>query len=166
MPVVSNTSPLLNLAIIGQLSLLHQQFGQIQIPTAVLAELRVEEVLPSSEQLREAIAAGWLQVQEVEDRTLVQLLQRDLDRGEAEAIALALQLRADWTLLDEREGRKTAKMLGLSVTGVLGVLLRAWHTGELSSLRDALDDLRSSAGFRIAPALLAEILRQSGEVDN
>lgn len=165
MPVVSNTSPLLNLAIIGQ-SLLHQQFGQIQIPAAVLAELRVEEALPGSEHLREAIAAGWLQVQEVEDRTLVQLLQRDLDRGEAEAIALALQLRADWTLLDEREGRRTAKMLGLSVTGVLGVLLRAWHTGELSSLQDALDDLRSSAGFRIAPALLAEILRQSGEVDN
>ena len=49
MPVVSNTSPILNLAIVGQLSLLHEQFGEVWIPPAVLEELRVTEGLPGSE---------------------------------------------------------------------------------------------------------------------
>jgi len=43
MPVVSNTSPILNLAIVDQLNLLHRQFGEILIPSAVLDELKVNE---------------------------------------------------------------------------------------------------------------------------
>ncbi len=58
MPVVSNTSPLLNLAIIDHLFLLPQQFGQILIPQAVLAELKVDQALPGSSRLREAIDEG------------------------------------------------------------------------------------------------------------
>ena len=42
MPVVSNTSPILNLAIIGQLDLLRQQFGEVLIPPMVLQELKVD----------------------------------------------------------------------------------------------------------------------------
>jgi len=118
MPVVSNTSPILNLAIIGQLSLLQDQFGEIWIPPGVLDELRVEEDLPGSRVIREAIRAGWLQTKDVEDQVLVSVLQRELDRGEAEAIALAVRVKADWTLLDERERRRVAKSLGLKVVGV------------------------------------------------
>ena len=55
---------------------------------------------------------------------------------------LALQLDADWTLLDEREGRRIANSLGLRVTGVLGVLLRAWRAGELSSLRHVITPVK------------------------
>jgi predicted nucleic acid-binding protein len=134
MPVVSNTSPVLNLAIIRRLSLLRQQFGEIWIPSAVLEELRVGEDLPGSQSVREAIESGRPRVEEVKGQPLVQVLQCDLDKGEAEAIALALQMRAEWTLLDEREGRRIAKSLGLKVTGVLGILLRAWREGELPSL--------------------------------
>ncbi|QLE59150.1 DUF3368 domain-containing protein [Nostoc sp. TCL26-01] len=160
MPVVSNTSPLLNLAIIDQLDLLRQQFGEILIPKAVLAELRVEEKLPGSAQLRQAIASGWVQVQDIENPSLVELLQRDLDRGEAEAIALALLLGADWILLDERDGRRIAKSLGLKVTGILGVVIRASRLGLVSSLPAVINQLREEAGFRIAPNLLAQILRE------
>ena len=81
MPAVSNTSPLLNLAIIDRLSLLRQQFGLIQIPTAVLGELRVNELLPGSLLLREAIEDGWIQVLEVSDRRLVRLLRQLRPRG-------------------------------------------------------------------------------------
>lgn len=88
MPVVSNTSPLLNLAIISRLSLLREQFGEIRIPPAVLEELRVEEDLPGSQAVREAIKAGWLRVRGVKDQPFVQVLQRDLGEGEAEIIAL------------------------------------------------------------------------------
>jgi hypothetical protein len=58
------------------------------------------------------------------DANLVNLLTLELHRGEAEAIALALEIKADWLLMDEREGRAVARQLGLQVTGVLGVLLR------------------------------------------
>ena len=163
MPVVSNTSPVLNLAIIDRLSLLRQQFEEIWIPSAVLEEMRVEEDLPGSQAVRDAMEAGWLRVEEVKDRPLVQVLQRDLDKGEAEAVALALQMKAEWTLLDEREGRRVAKSLGLKVTGVLGILLRAWRKGELPSLRRAMEELREKAGFRIGAELFADLVRESGE---
>jgi predicted nucleic acid-binding protein len=77
MPVVSNTSPLLNLAIIDRLILVKQQFGKIVIPNEVLTELKIDENLPGSQQLREAIASGWITSQQVKDRALVKLLRRD-----------------------------------------------------------------------------------------
>ena len=67
MPVVSNTSPLLNLAIIGHLSLLKEQFRKILIPPAVREELRIESDLPGSREIREAIENDWIQVEEVKD---------------------------------------------------------------------------------------------------
>ncbi len=61
MPIVSNTSPILNLAIINQLDLLREQFGQAQFPLMVLQELKVDEDRPSSEVIRAAVATGWIQ---------------------------------------------------------------------------------------------------------
>lgn len=90
----------------------------------------------------------------------VQLLQQLLDQGESEAITLAINLKADRILLDERDGRKIAKSLGLKVTGVLGILLRAKQEGELSSFPDAINALVKTAGFRILPELLAKVLAQ------
>jgi predicted nucleic acid-binding protein len=95
----------------------------------------------------------------VNNQPLVQLLRQTLDGGEAEAISLALELQAEWILLDERDGRKVAKSLGLQVTGVLGVLLRAKQSGELSSLQPVLEELTQNAGFRIAPELLDRVLQ-------
>ena len=160
MPVVSNTSPILNLAIVGQLELMRQQFGQVQIPLGVLSELKVQENRPGSKEIQAALESGWIQVREITSLFNVQLLQQVLDRGEAEAIALAVELQADWMLLDERDGRKVAKSLGLKVTGVLGILLRAKQGGKLSSLPEVIDALVAKAGFRIAPELVAKILAE------
>lgn len=91
---------------------------------------------------------------------LSRLLKQTLDQGESEVIALAIELKADLTLLDERDGRKVAKSLGLKVTGILGVLLRAEQSGKLKSLQPVIDELISKAGFRIAPELLVQILTQ------
>jgi hypothetical protein len=116
MLVVSDTSPVLNLAIIGHLHLLRQQFGKVWLPQAVIDELRIKQDLPGSAAVREAWQAGWLGSERVRDRVRVAILQRDLDPGESEAIALALQKRADWLLLDERDGRRAAKSLGQHCT--------------------------------------------------
>lgn len=157
---VSNTSPLLNLAVIGRLSLLQDRFGTVLMPPAVREELRVEEGRPGSEALRGALRSGWLRVRAVEKQDLLAVLQNDLDRGEAEAIALAVELGGRRVLLDEREGRKRARALGLTVTGVLGILLWASGEGKLESARDAIERLKAEAGFYIAPSLEKEILRQ------
>ncbi|HID78042.1 MAG TPA: DUF3368 domain-containing protein [Planctomycetaceae bacterium] len=78
-------------------------------------------------------------------------------------MTLALQTKADWLLLDQREARKVAKSLGLHVTGVLGVLLRARREGKLPSLRDAMEQVEIRAGFRMGADLVAELLRKAGE---
>ena len=119
MPTVSNTSPILNLAIVGHLDLIRNQFGKIIIPPAVLQELKVQEERPGSALIRQAVAANWIQVHKVDNPALVQLLRQSLDAGESEAIALAIETHAEKLLLDERDARKLAKSFGLSVTGVL-----------------------------------------------
>ena len=78
-------------------------------------------------------------------------------------IALALQMKAEWTLLDERDARTVAKSLGLRVTGVLGILLRARREGKLTSLQTVMEELRQKAGFRIGAELFADLVKQSGE---
>ena len=164
MPVVSNTSPVLNLALIDRLGLLRDRFGEIWVPPAVLKELRLEEDLPGSRAVLVAQEAGWLQVkEEVKDQPLVKALRRELDQGEAEVIALALRAKAEWTLLDERDARRVAKELGLRVTGVLGILLWARQEGKLPSLQTALAQLREQAGFYIRAELFADLLSKSGE---
>ncbi len=164
MPVVSNTSPVLNLAVIDRLALLHQQFGELWLPPAVISELRMDEDLPGSSRVQRALEARWLHIHAVENRDLVQVLRRDLDQGEAEAIALAVQVKADYILLDEKEGRRIAKSLGLRTTGVLGILSRAKREGHLPSVWEAIQQLQTQAGFRIGADLLADILRENGEL--
>lgn len=163
MPTVSNTSPILNLAIIGHLVLLREQFEEILIPPAVVKELRPEEDLPGCDAVRGAREEGWFRVEEVKDRSLVQVLRRDVDEGEAEAIALALQVEAEWILMDQREARRIAKSLGLKVTGVLGILRRASREGKLPSLQVAMEQLREKAGFHIGADLFADLLKEIGE---
>ena len=87
-------------------------------------------------------------------------LCQTLDRGEAEAITLAIQEETEWVLLDERDGRKFARSMGLKIAGILGVLLEAWRQGKLESLRGALDSLRSSAGFYIREDLYQEFIQR------
>lgn len=165
MPVISNTSPLLNLAIVDHLFLLPQHFGQIVIPEAVLAELKINDDLPGSSNLKSAVDEGWLIVKAVENQALVNLLRRELHQGESEAIALAVELSADKVLLDEKEARQAARALSLSITGIVGILLRGRQDGSISSLRNVCDRLQQDANFWLSPALRTQILQVSGELE-
>lgn len=159
MPVVSNTSPILNLAIIEKLDLLRQQFRQLVIPPAVFNELKPMDNLPGSHFIAEAVQSGWLTIQNPANHSLIRVLRRELDEGESEAIALALETGAQRILLDEREGRRIAKALGLKITGILGILLHEKQHNESFSIEDVLNDLIHKAGFRIAPDLIDRILK-------
>ena len=87
MPIISNTSPLLNLAIINLLHLLQQQFGQILIPSMVLEELKPDTGYPGAERIEQALRAGWFRVVELNDKNLAQALMLELDKGELVVLA-------------------------------------------------------------------------------
>ena len=164
MAVISNTSPILALSAIGRLDLLKMQFGEPLIPEAVQAELKTETAFRGAKNTREALKEGWLKVQAVENAYLAQALAMELDYGEAEAIALALETHSQVVLLDEHEGRTKARGLGLQPIGVLGILLRAKKDGRIHSLKECIESLQSEVGFFVADELIQSILKQAGEI--
>lgn len=161
MKVVSNTSPLTNLAAIKQFDLLRLLYTELHIAQAVWDELNAYGTRwPGRDDVADAT---WIPRHTVSNRNLVQALQRDLDRGEAETIALALELGADLVLLDEREGRHTAQHLGLKTTGVLGVLLEAKQHSHIEVIRSLLDTLPSAAGFYVSETVYTQVVELAKE---
>lgn len=161
MMTVSDTSPITNLAAIGLFDLFRRLYSHLYIAEAVWAELNAGGV--SWPGRAEVATANWVERRVVRDRALVVALQRDLDRGEAETIALALELQADLVLLDEKEGRRVARRLGLKVLGVAGVLLEGKVAGEIAAVRPYLDALRQTAGFYLNEAVYRRVLALAGE---
>jgi predicted nucleic acid-binding protein len=161
MIVVSNTSPLTNLAAIGQLGLLSLLFEHIHIPDAVWKELHAGNVTwPGREDVD---AATWITRDRVPASHLLSELMADLGPGESEAIVLALDLKADLVLLDEKEGRRKAQRVGLRVMGVGGVLLAAKAQHHLAEVRPCLDNLRQRAGFYLGERVYQALLAAAGE---
>jgi uncharacterized protein len=163
MLAVSNTSPISNLASIGRLELLKSQFSALWVPAAVAGELIAHPDPVAQNLIQRAIQDQWIKVGKVEDSRLLRLLLLQLHQGEAEAIAFATELKADMVLIDEQEGRQLASRTGLTVTGVLGILLRAKRAGALTAVKPEIDLLRSKAHFFIAVPLEARILSAAGE---
>ena len=161
MIVLSNTSPITNLAAVGQLDLLRQLYEKVLIPQAVYRELTDGDGRQPG--AIEVQTLGWIETRAVADRVLVTALQTELDEGEAEAIALAKELAADLLLLDERRGRAVASRLDLQFVGLLGVLIEAKQKGCLPAVKPVLDDLVAKAGFWVSQQLYARVLQTAGE---
>ena len=163
MIVVSNTSPLTNLAAIRQFDLLHHLYARLHIAQGVWDELNAGgQHWPGRD---EVAGASWIERKEVQNQSLVIALRRDLDRGEAESIALALELGANLILLDEKEGRHAARRFGLHVVGTVGILLEAKAYGAVDAVRPHLDRLRQTAGFYLSESLYQHALVLAGESD-
>ncbi len=157
--VISDSSTLIHLARIGRLSLLREMFGAIIIPPAVWQEVVIEgKGRTGAEEVRIGQNTGWIQVVDVANEPLMKMLKSELDNGEAEAIALAVEVEADLLLIDETDGRRIATLYDLPKTGVVGILMRARLDGRIESLRQELDALREDGGFWIAEALYRKSL--------
>ncbi|CAG0947769.1 hypothetical protein ANRL1_04525 [Anaerolineae bacterium] len=161
MIVVSNTSPIINLAAVGQLDLLRKLYGNVVIPDSV----RDEIVVAGNGQpgAHEVATSSWIKSQHVENRITVTSLELELDEGEAEAIALAIELKADLLLLDEHKGRLVASRLGVRCVGLMGALIEAKQGGLISSVKSVVDDLIEKAGFWISHDLYEHVLQSAGE---
>lgn len=163
MIIVSDTSPINNLAAINHLYILHQLYGTVFIPEAVYREL-TDPNFPVAG-ATEVQTFGWIQTRTINDRTLVEALDNELDIGEAEAIALAVEMQADQVLIDERRGRLVASRLNLRYTGILGVLVEAKSQGLIAEVRSLLDALISEAGFWVAEPLYNSVLQLVNEIN-
>jgi hypothetical protein len=153
---VSNTGPLIALISLNQLELLHRLFGSVFIPLAVRAEVQDEL------SLRLLATADWIQARPAQDILAIQLLHDRLGAGESEAIILAKEIGASWTLLDDLAARRTAQAVGLQVVGTLGVLLMAKVAGHIPAIKPLLDLLRQT-NFHMSADLYEHMLEQAGE---
>lgn len=161
MIVVSDTSAIGNLLVIGQLELIQRIYQEVVIPPAVDQEVRALQRFGVD--LAAYTSATWLSVQVPKDGLLVVQLKEELDDGEAEAIALALQFKADRLLIDERLGRLVAIQYGLNITGILGILKTAKELGLVSTVKPILEALVQQAGFWIDQSLYGQVLKDVGE---
>ncbi|MEZ4644360.1 MAG: DUF3368 domain-containing protein [Chloroflexota bacterium] len=92
----------------------------------------------------------------------VQLLLNDIDRGEAEAIVLALEKNVPDILIDDAKGRRVAQLNGLYPIGTVGVLLQAKQTGHIQAIKPLLDTLIANR-IRISERLYQQSLQLAGE---
>jgi predicted nucleic acid-binding protein len=161
MLVVSNTSPISNLAIIGRLDVLKRRYGSMQIPPTVAKELDALTHSSASKSVKAAISEGWIVISDNPTPETSELAELDL--GEAAAIELACQLKADLLLIDKRKGREAARARGLAVAGLLGELLYAKRQSWIPNLRAELSRLRTDARFFISSEIEKMFLMESGE---
>lgn len=160
MLVVSDTSPIRALAFLDLLALLPRLYGDVVVPPGVLRELDQ----PARPAMRiEPIALGLLRVVPPQDVNRVARFYEELDLGESEAIALALELQADAVLIDERRGRAFAADHGLTVIGTLGVLHQARLAGFIDNVRPYVLRLVDDLAFFLNREFAERFLKQIGE---
>ncbi len=161
MVVISDTSPISALFRIGQLELLPKLYKTVVIPASVALELQKLSLF--GYQADEIFQYEWLKILQVPASKKLEALREILDPGEAEAIALALELKADTLLIDEVRGRDVALSEGLQIIGVLGILLEAKELGLIKQVKSIIDELVNVAAFRVNPKLYQAILVLANE---
>jgi len=155
--VVSNTSPLRYLTAVGRPDLIQKIFAHVLIPPGVREEL-AHPSAPAATRQWMTEKPVWLAVRNLlHDPELD--LARQLDRGECEAIQLAMDVHADFLLIDERRGRTMATERGIIVLGILGILIESYRRGHVQNPAEILEQLLK-VGFRVSRRLTIEFERQ------
>ena len=147
--IISDTSCLILLDKIGEFEILNKLFGTIITTTEVANEFG--QPLPS-----------WVEIKQPSDKKYQSILEATVDKGEASAIALAIELEDCLLIIDDLKGRKFANQIGLTIIGTIGVIVDAKLAGIIPSIRPILAKIKST-NFRITEQLEALILKRSGE---
>lgn len=160
MIVVSDSTILIGLAKIGKLDLLKKIFSRVFIPEEVFKEV-VErgKGKPGSNVINES---AWIETKPVKDEIQVAFLLGSLDKGEAEVLVLARELKADLILLDEEKARKSAVIAGFEIMGLLGLFILAKNLGLIHKVRPLVDELLRKK-FRISDKIIEKTLKKAGE---
>ena len=161
--IVINTSPLIALvAAWGDLARLQPLYQQVLVPFEVVQEILQGGI--SNFGVAEFQAASWL-VQLDRPVNILPFLRNSLDLGEASVIQLALDQSIETVCIDEAVGRRVARLNGLTVTGSIGILLKAKHQDPAMSIKDAIANMMNRK-IRLSQTVIDFALSQSGEIQD
>ena len=147
--IISDTSCLILLEKIGELDILHKLFGTITTTSEVAAEFG--QSLPS-----------WFELKQPIDKNYQSIIEASVDKGQASAIALAVELDDCLLIIDDLKGRKFAQQLGLTIIGTIGIIVDAKLAGIILSVKPILAKIKST-NFRITEQLELLIIKRAGE---
>ncbi len=157
--VVVNSTPLIILGNIDGLKILQELYGEIIIPRAVFEEVTSKD---DDAKLKLSQNLSWIKVLEVQDKSNRKMYQAKLHDGEVEVMMLSNEISADLLVIDDNAAKKTAKFLGFTVTGTLGVILKAKSEGIIPQVKPILDEILRQ-GFYISSKLIETVLKTSNE---
>lgn len=159
--VIVNSTPLIVLCNANLLFILKELYGNITIPQAVFDEVTAK---PDSACLQIKENLDWIFVEKIKDVADRKMYKAKLHAGEVDVMILAQESpQADLVIIDDNAAKKTAKYLGLTVTGTLGVLLKAKKSGIIFSVKDAINKLQAN-GFYIDSKIVKLVLNQAEEM--
>jgi predicted nucleic acid-binding protein len=147
--IISDTSCFIILSNIEELDLLQKVYGQVITTVEVAAEYG-------------AVLPDWVEIKTVNDKYRQKILEMQVDKGEASAIALALETISSTIIIDDYRGRKIAAKLGLTFTGTIGVIIKAKLEGILASIKPILAKIKQT-NFRITDEIERQALTEAGE---
>lgn len=154
--VVANFTPIIILSNINKIEILKELYKVIYVPYGVFEELAFGD----SKYVFKA--NDFIKIEEIKNKEAKQFFPAYLHKGEVEAIILAKEINADLCIIDDYLARKHAKSLGLTVTGTLGVLIKAKEKGILKEVKPLLDEMLEKK-FYIDKKLYDEVLKICGE---
>ncbi|QFY44613.1 DUF3368 domain-containing protein [Candidatus Methylospira mobilis] len=158
MILVADCSALAALSVCDSLHLLEQLFAGVAVPETVYREA-TEPDKPQAQVLKQFLQG---KVHQVDLRNYV-FLDAFADAGETEAMVLYKQLSADKLLIDDRRGRKVAKINQIDTIGSLGILLAAKSKGFVPEVAPLLRKIEQSDIY-LSPDLIATVLELAGEI--
>ncbi len=161
MIVISDTTTLSGLLLIGRIDILTHIFKQIFISNTVKKELFYLNRYRS--EINDLINKQFIIIKDDIQSEFVKDLSGILDKGEIQAIALSIKLKADLLIIDEMKGRTVAKAIGMNVIGLLGLLLKAKQKKIIEEVKPVMDKLIEKAGFWVDNNLYEFVLIQAGE---
>ncbi len=153
--VIVNTSPLLYLHQVGQLELLQKLYSVVTVPLAVTRELEVGT--QQGIDVPKIDAIEWIQVRPVASAVLVPAVI-DLGQGEAEVLALGLEIPGSLLIFDDKLARRIADLYHLKYTGTLGILVKAKQLGYLASVAPVIRQLLGGLAINLNSRKLLSVL--------
>ena len=147
--IISDTSCFIIMTNIGELDLLHKVYAEIVTTIDIATEYG--EALPE-----------WVEIVTVKDKYRQKILEMQIDKGEASAIALALETQNCTKILDDYKARKIADRLGISFTGTIGVIIKAKLRGIIPSIKPFIEKIKQT-DFRLSAEVELQALKEANE---
>lgn len=157
--VIVNSTPLIVLCGVGKLDILRELYREIFIPAAVYQEVTAVKDSACTQIMTQK---SWIHVERIRSDADRMMYKAKLHAGEVEVMILAQEQEADLVIIDDNAAKKTAKYLGLTVTGTLGVLIRAKQKGLIERVQPLLSEMKRN-GFYISAKVEKMVLEYAGE---